>query len=396
MSIVEPGSTGARLSARVRAILTAPAATWDEIEREPASLPGLYLGYVMPLAAIGPVAGFVGAVAFGNPKDGVAFHPPVLNALGSAVAAYLTTLVGVMMLAVVINAFAPPFGAVRDQVQALKVAAYSGTAIWAAGLFFLFPPLGPLVFFVGIYSLYLLYLGLPRLMKPSRDKTAAYLVLAVISAILINLVVTAVTRPIKRMGEDASAAAAVTTVPAGVSVSRLEAVGAQLAAAREQGPIEPADPQVLRALLPAAAAGYPRTAIRAGSLSANGLAGGSAEASYAKGEGSYTLTITDLGEAGALAGVATAFNVQASSETGRRYDRVDSTPEGRMTTESYDRASRHGSYGLLVAERFMVQAEGDAVPMESLKAAVSAIDLARLEALARVRPAPDRPVPPGG
>ena len=77
MSIVEAGSMGARLTKRVRAILTAPATTWDEIEQEPASLAGLYLTYVMPLAAIGPVAGFIGAVVFGNPKDGVAFRPPV-------------------------------------------------------------------------------------------------------------------------------------------------------------------------------------------------------------------------------------------------------------------------------------------------------------------------------
>ena len=123
MSIVEPGSVGARLTARVRAILLEPKATWDVIDQEPASLTGLYLTYVMPLAAIGPVAGFIGAVVFGNPKDGVAFRPPVLNALGAAVAAYVATLIGVMMLAVLINAFAPPFGATRNQVQALKVAA---------------------------------------------------------------------------------------------------------------------------------------------------------------------------------------------------------------------------------------------------------------------------------
>lgn len=381
---------GARLTKRVRAILTAPATTWDEIEQEPASLAGLYLTYVMPLAAIGPVAGFIGAVVFGNPKDGVAFRPPVLTALGAGVAAYVTTLVGVFVLAVVINTFAPSFGATRSQVQALKVAAYSGTAAWVAGIFLIFPPFGPLAFLVGIYSLYLLYLGLPKLMKSARGKTAAYVVLAVVSAILINLVVTAITAPIKRMGENAGAAAAVTKVPASrshsVDLSQLEAAGAQLDAAAKRN-IEPSDPEVLKTLLPATAAGYPRTALRAGSLGSNGVSGISAEAGYAKGDGTYTLTITDLGAAGALAGIATAFNVESSTESGRRYDKIGQTAEGRMTTESYDNASKHGSYGVLVAERFMVQAEGDAVPMDSLKAAVSAIDLARLEGLAKAGPA---------
>ena len=147
--------------------------------------------------------------------------------IGAGGAAYLTTLVGVFLLALVINVFAPSFGATRNQVQALKVAAYSGTAVWVAGIFFLFPPFGPLAFFVGIYSLYLLYLGLPKLMKSASGKTAAYVVLAVVAAILINLVVTAVTRPIKRMGEEASAGAAATTGPRGgaADMSRLEAAG---------------------------------------------------------------------------------------------------------------------------------------------------------------------------
>lgn len=388
MSAVEPRSPGKRLFTRVRAILTAPAVTWDEIDQEPATLAGLYLTYVMPLAAIGPVAGFIGVMVFGNPKDGVAFRPPVLHALGAGVAAYLTTLLGVMMLAVVINAFAPPFGAQRNQVQALKVAAYSGTAGWLAGVAFIFPPFALLAFLAGIYSLYLLYLGLPKLMKPARGKTAAYVVLAVVATVLISLVVTAVLQPIRRMGEDAGAAAAVTTVPASggrsVDIAKLEAAGDQIAAAAERArDIVPTDPEVLEALLPATAAGYPRTAVRAGSVGAGGSSGASAEASYAKGDGTYTLTITDLGEAGALAGVATAFNVQSSTESGRRYDRIDQTPEGWMTTESYDNVSKHGSYGLLVAERFMVQAEGDAVPMTSLKAAVGEIDKGRLEVLAK-------------
>lgn len=383
MSVVEPGSTGARLTARVRAILIHPKVTWDEIDSEPASLGGLYLTYVMPLAAIGPVAAFIGAMAFGNPRDGVAFRPPVLNALGAGITAYVATLAGVFLLAAVINAFAPSFGATRDRVQALKVSAYSGTAAWLAGVVLVFPPFALLALLAGIYSLYLLYLGLPRLMKPARGKTAAYVVLAVAAAILINLAVSAIASPIGRRGEAANAGGAV-TAPGGVS--KLEAAGAQAAAVAEQArnnPIQATDPEVLKSLLPKTAAGYPRTALRAGSVGSSVVTGVSAEATYAKGDGTYTLTITDLAEAGALAGVASAFNVATSTEDGRRYDRIDQTAEGRMTTESYDNASKHGSYGLLVAERFMVQAEGDAVAMADLKAAVSSLDLKRLEALAK-------------
>nr|QQZ49057.1 YIP1 family protein [Phenylobacterium glaciei] len=400
MSIVEPGSMGARLTARVRAILLEPKATWETIDQEPASLKGLYLTYVMPLAAIGPVAGFIGAVVFGNPKDGVAFHPPVLNALGAAVTAYLATLIGVMVLAVVINAFAPPFGATRNQVQAVKVAAYSGTAAWVAGIFLIFPPLAPLAFLAGIYSLYLLYLGLPRLMASARGKTAAYVVLAVAVSILINLVVTAIAAPIKRVGEGASAAGAVTAVPASrshsVDMSKLEAAGEQLSAAAARAKdLEPIDPEVLKSFLPATAAGYRRTALRAGSLGSDGVSGSRPRPATPRAMGpipspsptwARPAPWPELPRPSTWSPPPRAVGAMTGS----------ARPRGRMSTESYDNASKHGSYGVLVAERFMVQAEGDAAPMASLKAAVSGIDLARLQVLAKPRPDPDRPVPPAG
>jgi hypothetical protein len=54
-----------------------------------------------------------------------------------------------------------------------------------------------------------------------------------------------------------------------------------------------------------------------------------------------------------------------------------------MTEESYDRQSRHGEYSVLVGQRFMVQAEGDGVTIDELKAAVGAVDFSRLEGLAK-------------
>jgi hypothetical protein len=54
-----------------------------------------------------------------------------------------------------------------------------------------------------------------------------------------------------------------------------------------------------------------------------------------------------------------------------------------MTQESYDRTTKHGEYGVLVGQRFMVHAEGDGVTMDELKAAVGAVDAGRLEGLAK-------------
>jgi hypothetical protein len=80
--------------------------------------------------------------------------------------------------------------------------------------------------------------------------------------------------------------------------------------------------------------------------------------------------------------MAGAFNVQSSKETASGYEKVGKV-DGRMTQESYDRTSRHGEYSVLVADRFMVQATGDGVSIDDLKAAVGAVGAGQLEGLAK-------------
>ena len=139
---------------------------------------------------------------------------------------------------------------------------------------------------------------------------------------------------------------------------------------------------MLKTFLPAAVAGYDRTELTTSSGGAGGVNGSQAEGVYTKGEGRIRLTVTDLGAAGALAGLVNAFNVQSSSESDGKYEKIGKV-DGRMTQESYDREAKRGQYSVLVGERFMVAAEGEGASMDDLKAATAAITPARLEALVK-------------
>ena len=103
---------------------------------------------------------------------------------------------------------------------------------------------------------------------------------------------------------------------------------------------------------------------------------------YQKGDGSIRLEITDLGGAGALAGMASAFKVRSSKETATGYEKV-STTGGRIVTEEYDHAAKRGKYAAVVGSRFAVEARGEQVAMNDLTAAVDSVNLAQLEALSR-------------
>jgi hypothetical protein len=170
-----------------------------------------------------------------------------------------------------------------------------------------------------------------------------------------------------------------------VDLGKLEAASKRMEAAAKQveaGTATATDPEALKAYLPASVAGFTREEVSASSSGAGGYEGSQAEGRYTKGDASLRLEVSDLGAAGALAGMATAFNVKSSKETATGYEKVGKVG-GRMTQESYDRQARTGEYSILVADRFMVQAKGDGVTMDELKAAVGAIDAGRLEGLAK-------------
>lgn len=185
------GSPAAGVIQRAKDILLKPKETWPVIAAEPATTQSIYVPYVVLLAAIGPVAQFIGGQVFGITLLGVTYHPPLAAALVSAVLGYGLTLATVFLLALVIDGLAPSFGGQKDQIQALKVAAYSGTAGWIAGIFGIVPALAILAI-VGLYSLYLLYLGLPVLMKVPQDKAIGYTVVVVIVAIVLFLIIGAI------------------------------------------------------------------------------------------------------------------------------------------------------------------------------------------------------------
>lgn len=167
---------------RVKAILLTPQKEWPVIEGESATASSLYTGYIVPLAAIGPVAGLIGMSMFGF--GGGVFKIPIGIGLRWASISYVSTLVGVFVLALIIDALAPQFGGTKSQIQALKLAAYSSTAAWVAGIFAIIPSLG-ILGIVGLYSLYLLFLGLPVMMKSPQDKSVAYTVVVIVVGIVI-------------------------------------------------------------------------------------------------------------------------------------------------------------------------------------------------------------------
>lgn len=174
-----------KLVARVKGILTNPRQEWAAIDAEPLDLTELLTKYVLPLAAIGPIATFIGWSTFGF---GGLFRLSAGTLLTGAIVSYVLSILGLFVCAWVINALAPTFGATPKMPQAIKVAAYSFTAAWVAAIFNIIPVLAIIGLIGALYSLYLLFLGLPVLMKAPADKAMTYTVVVIVVTVIIYVV----------------------------------------------------------------------------------------------------------------------------------------------------------------------------------------------------------------
>lgn len=398
---------------RVKNILLKPRTEWDAIAADATSTQGLITGYVLPLAAVAAVAAFIGHVFVG-------ISAPFVGTVKIGMVAGLVGLVFSLVMAVVMvfvvgfiaDALAPSFGGQKNMGQAVKVAAYSYTPVWVVGILAIIPALGILGILAGLYAIYLLYLGLPRLMKAPQEKAMGYTAVVVIAAIVIGIVIGMVggliTAPAMMAGGAMSGRTAPHVTfdkdsPMGKLEDfskKMEDAGKKMEAAQKSGDpnkqmeaalgalgtalsggkaVDPVQIDALKPFVPEKFAGLPRTDIRTERSGVAGLMIAKAEGEYRDGDKHVQLEVSDTGGAAGLLGMAAWLGVQGEKEDANR--RESTRKEGnRVVHEEVDKKGGNNQYTVVLANRFVVSAEGNA-DFSALKSAVNGLDLGKIEAL---------------
>jgi hypothetical protein len=177
--------------ARVKNIVLSPKTEWEVIAPESTSATQLYTGYIVILSALAAVLAFVHMSVIGArlPLGGGVLRYPMSSGLTAAVMGFVLGLIGVFLVGLIINGLAGTFSAQRDQRQALKVAAYSLTPAWLSSILALSPVLPTLLqFLAGCYGIYVLYLGLPVVMRSPKERAVGYTAAVVICTVLLGIV----------------------------------------------------------------------------------------------------------------------------------------------------------------------------------------------------------------
>jgi len=173
---------------RAKKMILQPKQEWQVIEGESHTVKDLYVNYAMILAAIPAVASFIGFSIVGLGGVLSSYRIPIESGIALMIVKYVLSLASVYVLALIIDALAPNFASQKNFLQALKLAVFSMTAAWLAGIFSILPALS-ILGLLGLYSLYVLFLGMPVLMKTPEDKVVPYFVVVLIAAVVVNVVI---------------------------------------------------------------------------------------------------------------------------------------------------------------------------------------------------------------
>jgi len=426
--------------ARIKGILLSPKTEWLLIAAETKTSGEIYLGYVLPLVAIGVIATFIGSTVIGVSVPFIgSVRTGIIAAVFAAILGFVFSFIGVWLISWLVDILAPTFGGQRDSLRALKVTAYSYTPAWIAGIFHLIPMLGILAIIAGLYGLYLLYLGLPVLMRNPQDKSVGYTIVTVLCAIVAGVIIGVLSAcaigalsflglgamgkfsshndgaadtamaagalssifggksdadrarvsdamgKLARMGEEAdraekAARASGSTDPraaAGSAVDMGTALNAVGQIMTGGKDVQPVDFHRLKDMLPESISGMRRTEASGQSGEAMGIKGSSATARYEGGNGSVQIEISDLGSLSGLAGLASKFDPNIEKETDTGYERTTKV-NGQLVHERYDRRARSGEVSVILGNRFSVTIDGSGVDAAVLTSALKEIDVSKL------------------
>lgn len=169
---------------RAWGLLREPKKEWEQIRAEETTIPNLMIGYVAPLAAMPPICGLIGSLIFESERVG-----PLSGALVSVVVTWAVTVGLVFLIGVLINTLADQFDADRNDLAAQKIAAYSITPAFLSGLFSLWPPLWWISLIALAAMVYIMYRGLPVLMRAPEDRALAYAATVTVAAAVAFIVI---------------------------------------------------------------------------------------------------------------------------------------------------------------------------------------------------------------
>ena len=171
-----------------------PKNAWGELQTEYGTTKSLYLNFILPLLTFAALCSFIKLSVIG-------ISIPYIGVQRMAMTAGITNLVVQVLsqaaifyvAAMVLTKLAPTFGGNTNELQVLRLLAFSGSIGWVASAAIIIPMIGWLIAFVaGIYGIYVFYQGVTAMTGVPETDRLKFTVIGALCVFVVAFVLMAV------------------------------------------------------------------------------------------------------------------------------------------------------------------------------------------------------------
>jgi hypothetical protein len=174
---------------RVKGIIMKPKEEWVTIKGEQATPMSLITSYLMPLVLAAAVASFIGNGLIGRSFMGIKVGGTISWGIYSAVSVLITYFVGFYLTTYVVDMLAPNFKSEKELNKSAQLVAYSYTPGLVGALLAVVPFLSWIGALFGLYSLYLIWTGLPVMKNTPEEQRVPYIIVTILVLIVVYFVI---------------------------------------------------------------------------------------------------------------------------------------------------------------------------------------------------------------
>lgn len=166
---------------RAAGLIFRPRAEWERIAHESTTVDELLRRYILPLAALAPIASTVGMRIFDRTWDPVhGYLVPPESIFAAAAATYFASIASIFALAGIFTLIAPMFRCARDYRAALKVATYGAVPVLLAGATLVLPVMAMVGVIALCHTLFLYWLGADRVLHVPDGARAEFVGISIV------------------------------------------------------------------------------------------------------------------------------------------------------------------------------------------------------------------------
>jgi len=176
-----------KLVGELKELLMAPLKLFERLKLTETTQSEITKTILVYVAAVPAIAGFIGRVVIGFNVPFIGYaHVSLFSGLISAVLLFVLAIVGVYAISFIVNGLSVNFGGERNELNAFKLTVYSFIPVLTLGIFSLIPALAGL-YILGLYGIYLFYIGAPILLNVPEERTLTFTVVVSLISIVITI-----------------------------------------------------------------------------------------------------------------------------------------------------------------------------------------------------------------